>query len=228
MRYRHHADVIAELVPLSGKRVLDVGCGDGNMTRLMTRLGAKVTGVECGARQIAKARAAQPVGDERYVNGVAQALPAEDASVDVVVFFNSLHHVPNEAQPAGLIEAARVLKPGGVVYVSEPMAQGSFFALCRLVDDETGVRAHAYATLRDCARFGLTMEREETYIHTVRQRDFASFKDRIVSANPERETLFDAHAADLEAEFRRLAQSGEGGFSFEQPIRVNLLRKTAK
>lgn len=225
MRHRHHADVIAGMVPLAGRRVLDVGCGDGNMTRVMTRLGARVTGIECGQRQLAKARAAQPVGGEVYVEGVAQALPAADGSVDLVVFFNSLHHVPGEAQPAAMTEAARVLKPGGAVYVSEPMAEGSFFALTRLVDDETEVRAHAYAVIGGCARFGLVMEREERYIHTVRQRDFASFRDRIVSANPEREAAFEAHAAELDGEFRRLARHGGDGFSFEQPIRANLLRK---
>lgn len=225
MQRRRNPDVLIETVPLAGKHVVDVGCGDGSMTRLMARQGAHALGVECGARQLAKARAAQPVADERIVEGVAQALPAEDGSVDLVVFFNSLHHVPTDATGQALAEAARVLKPGGLLYVSEPVAEGSHFELVRMVDDETEVRAHAHAALKAAGRFGLAEEREFFYLHEVRYKSFEGVRDRVVSANAEREARFAALDAELRRLYAQLGRPDGDEMCFDQPMRVNLLRK---
>ena len=116
MDKRRNTDVIVETLALEGKRVIDVGCGDGGLVRRLTRLGAHVLGVECSPRQLAKARAVAPAGDETIVEGVGQALPADDDSADVVIFFNSLHHIPIEHLAKAMAEAARVLKPDGEVY----------------------------------------------------------------------------------------------------------------
>lgn len=228
MERKRNSDVLLETLDLSGKRVIDVGCGDGGLARLMARNGAaEVLGVECNANQLARARAAEPAEGVRYVEGVGQDLPAEDGGTDIVVFFNSLHHIPVAAQDAALAEAARVLKPAGVVYVCEPVAEGTHFEVVRPVDDETEVRARAYEAIKAAGRHGLTEEAERTYIHTVRHRDFESFRDRISSANEERLRIFAEREAELRALFERLATPCEGGFCFDQPMRVNLLRKRA-
>ncbi len=137
---RKHREVIEELLELDGARVADIGCGDGALTRLMTRLGARVTGIEPSAGQLSRARAAELAGDEVYLQGVAEALPLPDASLDVVLFFNSLHHVPVEHQARALAEAARALKPGGRLCVIEPLARGPHFQANRIIEDETEVR----------------------------------------------------------------------------------------
>lgn len=232
MDYRRNSDVLLETLnaagTLAGMRVLDVGSGDGALSRLMAKAGAHVTGVECSPRQLAKARAAETVADETFVEGVAQSLPALDGSVDAVVFFNSLHHVPVDAQAQGLAEAARVLKPGGMVYVSEPVAEGAFFDLVRPIDDETEVRAAAYAQLGQAASLGLHPEAEFFYIHIVRQNDYEAFRDRIISANAEREARFAELDAPMREAFTRLGKAApDGAMTFEQKMRVNLLRKTA-
>lgn len=225
MDRRSNTDVIVETIAMEGKRVVDVGCGEGHLVRLLTRHGASVLGVECSPRQLAKAHAAPRVADERIVEGVGQSLPAEDASADVVVFFNSLHHVPCEVMDTALAEAARVLVPGGLVYVSEPVAEGPFFETARPVDDETQVRAAAQAAIAAAAAI-LPLEREIRFVHTVRMEDYANFRERIISANSEREDRFDS----LDAEMRRLFEQNatrtpEGQYSFDQPMVVKVLRK---
>ncbi|MGE5546157.1 MAG: methyltransferase domain-containing protein [Solirubrobacterales bacterium] len=223
MDRRRNTDVIVETIAFAGKRVIDVGCGDGHLVRHMTRAGAHVLGVECSARQLAKARAAETVADEEIVEGVGQALPAADASADVVVFFNSLHHVPAEFMAQSLSEAARVLKPGGLLYISEPLAEGVFYQTCRPIDDEATVRAQAYAALTAAPEF--EMAQEFTYVHTVQMRSYEAFRDRIISANDEREARFAARDAEMRALFAANATPSEDGFAFDQPMRVNLLRK---
>ncbi|NNL84587.1 MAG: class I SAM-dependent methyltransferase [Myxococcales bacterium] len=54
----------------------------------------------------------------------AEAIAAPDASFDVVMLFKSLHHVPVQMMDAALNEIARVLKPDGTAYISEPVFAG--------------------------------------------------------------------------------------------------------
>lgn len=226
MERRRNTDVIVETIQPQGKHIIDVGCGDGGLARLLTRHGARVLGVECSPRQLAKAWSAEPVGDETIVEGVGQDLPAGDGVADVVVFFNSLHHIPAEVIAQALAEAARVLKPGGMVYVSEPVAEGCFFESVRPIDDETEVRRLAHEALKAAHAVGLAMEQEFTFVHTVQMKDYEAFRERIVSANSEREEKFAAMDDEMRALFSRNARCGEGGaFEFDQPMRVNVLRK---
>ncbi|MBI2236332.1 MAG: class I SAM-dependent methyltransferase [Magnetospirillum sp.] len=229
MERRRNTDVIVETIAMEGKRVIDVGCGDGHLSRHLARHGAAVLGVECSARQLAKAAAAEPLEAVEIVAGVGQSLPADAACADVVVFFNSLHHVPVDAMSAALIEAARVLKPGGLAYVSEPLPEGRFFEAVRPIDDETEVRARALAALRGAVAARLfTLDGEFTYVHPIVLADYEAFRDRIVSANDEREARFAARDAEMRDRFHALAEAlPEGGFAFDQPMRVTLLRTAA-
>lgn len=223
MDRRHNADVIVETLALEGKRVIDVGCGDGSLARRLVRHGARVLGVECSPRQLAKARAAPSVPGVDIVEGIGQSLPVASGTADYVVFFNSLHHIPPSAIPKALDEAARVLKPGGWVYVSEPLAEGAFFETCRLVDDETQLRAHAYAALM--ATNTLKPIREFRYVHTVVMRTFAAFRERMVSANTEREAFFDSLSEPVRSSFESNGTRTDDGWAFDQPMRVNLLAR---
>jgi SAM-dependent methyltransferase len=226
MDRRNNTDVIIETIAPEGKRVIDVGCGDGGLVRALTRHGARVLGIECSPRQLAKAQASAKIGDEEIIEGVGQSLALADSSADVVVFFNSLHHIPHDVMGAALAEAARVLKSGGLVYICEPLPEGAFFDAVRPIDDETEMRAAALAAIQACSAAGLMAEAEIRYIHTIRMFSYEMFRDRIISANSEREERFDRMDADMRPRFERLAIcDNDGAFCFDQPMRVNLLRK---
>ena len=96
--------------------VLDVGCGIGGPAcHLATRTGARFHGLTPNPAQIELARDhARAMGLEGRVSftlGSAEALPFDDASIDVVLFFESACHFPDRAQ--FFREAHRVLRPGG-------------------------------------------------------------------------------------------------------------------
>jgi len=224
--YRKHKDVIAEYLALEGARVADVGCGDGGLVRLMTRLGARVTGIEPSPNQVKRAQEADPAGDEDYKQAGAESLPLEDTAFDVVVFFNSLHHVPGELHAQAFEEAARVLKPGGTLYISEPVAAGASFELGRLIDDETIVRAKAYDALQTAAQ-GPRFEAkgELTYLASYKYDSFAQFCDHMIAVDERRRAKVESLKDELRASFEAHAEERDGAFYFEQPVRLNLLRR---
>ena len=221
---RKHREVIEDLLELDGARVADIGCGDGALARLMTRLGARVTGIEPSEHQLARARAAEPAGGEVYIRGVAEDLPLSDASLDAVLFFNSLHHVPIEHQARALQEAARALKPGGRLCAIEPLAEGPHFEANRLIEDETLVRDRAYMALQ-AAIAGADFEsgREFTYLTEVRYEDFEAFRDGMIAVDERRRAMVAEREADLRAAFEANAERRDGKFTLDQPIRLNLM-----
>ncbi|MCW8916787.1 MAG: class I SAM-dependent methyltransferase [Magnetovibrio sp.] len=224
-QHRSNSEALTATLDLQNKKVIDVGCGEGHLVRLMTRHGAKAFGVECSAKMLEKAHEEKPVGDEVYYDGRAEELPFDDTSIDVAVFFNSLHHVPAESMEKALSEAARVLKSEGVLYICEPVAEGPHFELMQPVHDETMVRAQAYATLDKAPNYGLTAQDEFTYIHPAMHINFEAFKERMLRINPQHENAVTTHEADLLSSFKRLGTETDKGFSFDQPMRVNLFTK---
>ena len=218
--------VLAGAVALKGSRVVDVGSGDGTMARAMTREGAHVTGIECGAIQLEKARAAEPAGDERYLDGVGQALPLTDASAEIVTFLNSLHHVPVAEMDKALKEAARVLVDGGALYIAEPLAEGPLFTLVQPIDDETQVRAAAYAAIGRAETHGFDAVSEIRFTETRPMKGFETIRDVMIAIDPSRREAVIAMEAALRSNFDRLAtRLPDGSFELTQPMRVNLLRR---
>jgi len=220
-------DALAQAVDLKGKRVIDVGAGDGNMARAMAGHGAHVLGVECAPQQLARAHAAAKVADERYVEGVGQALPAPDASADLVVFINSLHHVPVDGQAQALAEAARVLVPGGLLYIAEPLAEGAMFHLMQPVNDETEVRAAAYARVGEAPALGFEPVWEKVHLMVRRLSDLETLRDQMLAIDPGRAPLFEQHDAELRRRFEAIPLGPFNMRQVDQPIRVNLLRKAS-
>jgi hypothetical protein len=224
---RSPRDVLDDILPAGDRVVVDVGCGDGALVRHLARRGARAIGVEVGEEPLARARAHEPAGGERYEQAGAQALPLDDGVADAVVFANSLHHVPGELLDTALGEAARVLRGGGLLYVQEPVAEGPYFELLRPIDDETAVRAAARAAIGGAGRHGLRHEREIRFQNEVVHPDFASFRDRVVLADAARAEAFGPIEAELRARFEATAERDERGFRFRQPMRVDVLRRTA-
>jgi SAM-dependent methyltransferase len=117
-----------QILPLAARhlagaaRVLDVGCGEGQIARLVAREGARrVVGVDASAAQIAEA--ARLGGGVAYVRASASALPLPPGDFDAVVTCLVLEHIAD--LDGALDEIARVLRPGGrfVMFVNHPLFQ---------------------------------------------------------------------------------------------------------
>lgn len=104
---------------LSGKRVLDVGCGGGILAEAMAARGARVTGIDLGEAPLAVARLHLKESGQQveYRKIAAEDLAREQpGSYDVVTCLEMLEHVP---EPASTVAAcAQLVKPGGQVFFS--------------------------------------------------------------------------------------------------------------
>ncbi|GGP24824.1 bifunctional 2-polyprenyl-6-hydroxyphenol methylase/3-demethylubiquinol 3-O-methyltransferase UbiG [Silvimonas amylolytica] len=124
---------IEENAGLTGKRVLDVGCGGGILAEGMAASGAQVTGIDLADKslKIAKLHLHESGLSVEYRKVPVEDLAAEaPASFDVVTCMEMLEHVPS---PASVIEAcARLVKPGGWVFFSTLNRNAKSYALAVL------------------------------------------------------------------------------------------------
>lgn len=117
----HHRELVDQAGIRPGHRVLEIGCGTGNLALLVKRLhpDAEVVGMDPDPKALARARrkaerGALLVGFDR---GFAEGLPYPDASFDRVLSAFMFHHLGPDDKEKTLREVRRVLKPGGSLHL---------------------------------------------------------------------------------------------------------------
>lgn len=115
-----------EMVPEPGRRTLEIGCGEGRVTRDLARRGHKVCAVDAAPTLVQAALEMDPEG--RYLQADGAHLPFADESFDLVVAYNSLMDVDD--MRATVRETARVLQAGGrfCICVTHPVNDAGAFA----------------------------------------------------------------------------------------------------
>jgi SAM-dependent methyltransferase len=123
--WRYRDAFFDEIVPPPGKGTLDIGCGEGRVSRDLAARGHEVTGVDLSPTLARYAREAGP--GSVYVSADAAALPFPDAAFDLAVAYNSIQNALD--LDATVREAARVLIPGGrlCICMTHPMADAGRF-----------------------------------------------------------------------------------------------------
>jgi len=111
-------------------KVADVGCGPGHVTAFLAELGLDICGVDNSPVLLDIARASNP--DLRFETGQLASLHFEANVLQAVVAKHSLIHTPADLVPAVLEEFARVLAPGGLLFLSffgseDPSTHGEAF-----------------------------------------------------------------------------------------------------
>jgi SAM-dependent methyltransferase len=218
-------NLLAELVPLRAKRIIELGCGNAHLARkLLERFpDSRVTGLEVDERQHAKNLAAPQAGLDFFAAG-AQEIPFSDATFDLALMLKSLHHVPRPLMAQALDEVARVLKPRGHLYVSEPVFDGPFNEVVRLFNDEQAVRAAAQAALDAALRTGKWEQAaERRFQMPVKFRDFDDFERKLMHPTFAERHVDEALLVRVRAAFQR--HCGADGAQFQRPMHVRLLRR---
>jgi SAM-dependent methyltransferase len=151
-------ELLHELLPPPGARVLDIGGGPGGYARALVSAGYRVRLLDLTPAHVVQARAGEPALDAEVAD--ARALPEPDAGYDATLLLGPLYHLTEPADRlSALREAVRVTRPGGPVLVAaiSRFAGPIDFAATGRMND--GVRAEAGRLRTDGvndARFGFT------------------------------------------------------------------------
>lgn len=218
--------LMLDTLPLDGARVLELGCGRAEKTRTLAETGriGEIVALEVDTIQHEKNLAISDLPQVSFIHGGAEAIPAADASFDIVLMLKSLHHVPLALMEQALSEVARVLKPGGLAWISEPVYAGEMNEVFRLFHDEKAVREAAFAALSRAVDQGpLRLERQLFFKTRSYFENFEQFDRRMIRVTHTDHALSPELYAAVKAKFESF-MTPEGA-TFHPPQRVDLLVK---
>jgi ubiquinone biosynthesis O-methyltransferase len=165
---RLERELLLELVSdVEGRRVLDVGCGDGELALELERRGATVVGIDASAEMIdaARARAQRENAHVSFQVAMAEHLPFPDEQFDVVTAITILCFV-DDAAPV-FREIARVLRPGGRLVIGE-LGKWSTWAAARRIRAWLGSRLWRRGRFRTASELRRFAEGAGLDVETVR------------------------------------------------------------
>jgi 2-polyprenyl-3-methyl-5-hydroxy-6-metoxy-1,4-benzoquinol methylase len=110
----HFHPWVLSVMPQPCRRALDVGCGEGGLTRPIARFAGEVTGIDRSAACIDNARANESDDTIEYVLGDFLTVPVAPASFDFIASIAALHHMDEEQ---ALWRMSDLLKPGGTLAI---------------------------------------------------------------------------------------------------------------
>lgn len=223
---RGEIELLVGELSLKGNRILELGCGRAEKTQAIaqTCLPAEIVALEVDLRQHEKNLSREALPGVTFKLGGAEAIPLDDNSFDLVMMFKSLHHVPVEHMATALNEIRRVLKPGGIAWISEPVFAGDFNEIMRLFHDEQMVRNAAFEAVRQAVEQGQLLLKKQLFFN-VRNRfkDFADFDARMIQVTHSDHRLSPATYGAVRSKFESYMTST--GAEFLTPQRVDLLIK---
>jgi ubiquinone/menaquinone biosynthesis C-methylase UbiE len=157
---------------ISGKTVLEYGCGDGPNMVVLSRRGAKVIGLDISSEMLARAKQrliANQCDGAMLVLGSGHTLPLPDASVDVVFGISILHHLDLEIASR---EVHRVLKEGGRAIFLEPLRNSRLLMQMRQLFPERSGASPFERPLTDeeIRNFAATSEYHSRTFHLILSR----------------------------------------------------------
>jgi len=219
-------DIFESVLELNNKKILELGCGNARLTRLIatTGTGRQLVATEVDQIQHDKNLLIDDLSNVEFKLGGGESINAEDNTFDVVFMFKSLHHVPLDLMDQVFIEIKRVLKPGGLVYISEPIFKGDFNEIIRLFHDEESVRESAFSAIKKSVDIGLFTLVEEIFFNSPSiYNNFQEYEERIINATHTEHQLPDDLYHKVKDKFDNYFQLNNGHFL--SPIRVDILRK---
>ena len=141
---------LVETLNLNNKTILELGCGDAKMTKQIAQNGFDRKIIACEVDEIQhKKNLKLNIENIEFKLCGAQNIPLEDNSIDMVLMFKSLHHIPKSLMEKSLHEIKRVLKPNGLAYISEPLFFGKQNELVSMFHNEEQVRIDAFEAIKN-------------------------------------------------------------------------------
>jgi ubiquinone/menaquinone biosynthesis C-methylase UbiE len=202
-----------------GARVLDLGCGGGHVTFNVAPQVGEVVAYDLSPEMlevVAQTAAERGLGNVTTTRGVAEALPFEDGSFDVVLSRFSAHHWSD--LDAALRETVRVLKPGGMAVMADTVTPGvpvcdTFFQAIELLRDCSHVRNYTRAQWEAAiARAGLVVSASQGFRLRL---DFKAWVERMNTPALHVEAIRALQKAVASSVTRRFDTEADGSYKID-------------
>ena len=170
---------------LSGKEILEIGCGTGNYTKQLAEIVGCIEAIDPDKESILEAEGSH-IRNTKFSVGNSNPLDFESNTFDVVVFTLSFHHIHKGEMEESIKEAVRVVKKGGWIVFLEPAEDGSFFdaeinfEACD--GDERKEKQIAYKSITTSPSLEITKELEDKTVF-----EFESTDDFIKNLHPHKD-----------------------------------------
>jgi SAM-dependent methyltransferase len=218
-------DVMAALLPFAEIRGIELGCGSAWQTRELARRYPDSVFIATEVDRIQHARNLEaPMPNIKFRLEGAQSIDEPDESIDAVWMLKSLHHVPVALMGQAMDEIARVLKPGGYAYFSEPVYRGEFNTLMSLIHDEKSVREAAFSAICSLAdRADMKLDRQFFLNVPGHYESWEQFESRFLKVTHTKLEIDEVQYEQIKQLF--MSHLGEAGADFLKPHRIDLIRK---
>lgn len=219
-------DYLVETLNLNGKTILELGCGAASKTKAIAANGFDRRVIACEVDEIQhKKNLELNIDNIEFKLCGAQEIKESDESVDTIFLFKSFHHIPLELMSKALTEMRRVLKPNGLVYISEPLYQGTQNELISMFHDEKLVREKAFEAIKnsvDNKEFKLF--KEIFFQSEVTYNSFEEFDKLMINATYNNSSLDKKLYKSVKEKFHEYVDES-GAAHFMKPFRVDILQK---
>ena len=220
------SEIYDRVLSLDNKHILELGCGLAQKTRDIAASGInrRITALEVDDIAHQKNLLIDDLPNVKFGLAGAEDIPLDDETVDIVLMFKSLHHVPADLMEISLREIRRVLKPGGLAYISEPIFSGDFNEILSMFHNEKEVRELAFNSIKKAVNEGLFSLVEEVFFNTPKHyKDFVEFENTIINVSHTDHALDEKLFDQVKQMFEQ--HLGDDGALFLTPIRVDVLKK---
>ena len=214
---------IKSLVNLKNKKLLDIGCGDGWLLSWCFNDIVSGLGIEPSIEQIKLAEKNIKNNKIIFKNIGAESIGQLNDTFDLIIFFNSFHHVPVDLMSHVLNETTKCMHKDSIIIIIEPLAEGNFYKFMRDIDDEYEVRLKAYKSIKNCKIHNLKL-RDEIFYNEVKSFDnFEKCINFIKNVDVNRKPYINNNIDKIKSLFIDLSKFQNGKFEFKQPMRLNML-----
>lgn len=187
----YEVEIFADKLNFKDKIIVDVGCGEGKLTREIAKSCNIIYGIDL-KEIIDKAKKYDNLDNINFLYGLGQNMPIEDNLVDIAIFFKSFHHIPKEQMYYAIKESDRILKNKGVVCFVEPLSiMGSYYDFSRLVNDEAEILSYSYQIIKNIENNGFNLIDESCYSINKKYSDFENQVNTYVKDEVRREIIFE-------------------------------------
>ena len=171
---------IEEFVELSGREMLEIGCGDGRLSSQLANKVKNLTAIDPDQAMINLA--CQEISGVDFRVGCGEKLEFNDKSYDIVLFSYSLHH---QDCVKALDEAKRVLRDNGIILIIEPSTEGEYTQFVSIFQEDEINRLSTTLSYIKSGNFDIS--REDVYFVSYQFKDdnelYGHFMDYSINEN---------------------------------------------